>query len=264
MRFSIITVVKNGYPKIDLTIKSVLNQNFLDYEYIILDGCSDDGTSELIKKFYKKKVRYETRKDKGIYYALNRSAQKIKGDYVINLHAGDFFYSNSILKNLDLIIKKNENYDFFFSNIVYYNNNNKVARIWRMPIKKFSKFSFLKIPHTSMCIKKDVVKRVMYNTDYEISADSNFIMNICKNYHGKYLKNYFIFMEDGGLSTSIKYSLLRIKEDLFFLKKEFKYLFLLLWSYKILIKIPGFFQNKKIHTLKLLKEKKKISNIFLH
>jgi glycosyltransferase involved in cell wall biosynthesis len=262
MRFSIITVVKNGYPKIDSTIKSVLNQNFSDYEYIILDGCSDDGTSELIEKFYAKRVRYERRKDKGIYYALNRSAQKIKGDYVINLHAGDFFYSNSILKNLDSIIKKNRNYDFFFSNIVYYNNN-KVVRLWRMPVEKFGKFSFLKIPHTSMCIKKNVLKKVMYKTDYKISADSYFIMDICKNYHGKYLKNYFIFMEDGGLSTSIKYSLLRIKEDLSFLKKEFKYLFLFLWSYKILIKIPGIFQNKNVYTLKFLKEKKKFRKIFL-
>jgi hypothetical protein len=88
-------------------------------------------------------------------------------------------------------------------------------------------------------------------------------MDICKNYHGKYLKNYFIFMEDGGLSTSIKYSLLRIKEDLSFLKKEFKYLFLFLWSYKILIKIPGIFQNKNVYTLKFLKEKKKFRKIFL-
>ena len=50
MRFSIITVVKNGYPEIENTIKSVLNQNFKNFEYIILDSQSKDGTSELIKK----------------------------------------------------------------------------------------------------------------------------------------------------------------------------------------------------------------------
>ena len=153
MRFSIVTVVKNGYPQINHTIKSVLNQNFKDFEYIILDGCSDDGTSELIKNSYKKKIIYERRKDKGIYHALNRSIFKAKGDYIINLHAGDFFFSNSVLKNLNSFIKKNKKNDFFFSNIIFYKNN-KAVRLWRMPIKKINQFSFLKIPHTSLCIKK--------------------------------------------------------------------------------------------------------------
>ena len=114
MRFSIITVVKNGYPKIENTIKSVLNQNFKNFEYIILDSQSKDGTSELIKKFNDKKIYYENKKDKGLYFALNKAISKAKGDYLINLHSGDLFFSNSTLKKLNLMIKKKNNYDFFF------------------------------------------------------------------------------------------------------------------------------------------------------
>ena len=57
MKFSIITIVKNGFPEIELTIKSVFKQNYKNFEYIIFDGCSEDGTSELIKKKYKKKIK---------------------------------------------------------------------------------------------------------------------------------------------------------------------------------------------------------------
>ncbi len=261
MRFSIVTVVKNGYPKINYTIQSVLNQNFKDYEYIVLDGASNDGTSELIEKFYKKKIIYERKKDKGIYQALNRSALKIRGDYVINLHAGDFFYSNSILKKFDNLIRKNNNYDFFFSNIIFFKNQ-KVVRLWRMPVKNVGNFSFFKIPHTSMCIKSNIVKKMIYKTNYKISSDTNFLINICKNYKGKYLDFYSIFMESGGLSTSFNNFFKKFKEDLIILIKEFKFLFLIFWIYKILIKLPGLFFIKKKQTIKLLKVKKNLRNFF--
>ena len=117
MRFSIITVVKNGYPGIIYTVKSVLNQNFNNYEHIILDSCSNDGTSQAIRNFRSSKINYERKVDKGIYFALNRSISKAKGEYIINLHAGDFFYSNSTLKKLDFFLKKYNHIDFFFSNI---------------------------------------------------------------------------------------------------------------------------------------------------
>jgi len=262
MRFSIVTVVKNGYPNINYTIQSVLNQNFKNYEYIILDGCSNDGTSELIKKFYKDKVIYQRKKDKGIYYALNRSSSKIKGDYVINLHAGDFFYSNSILKNLNNFIKKNKSYDFYTSNIVYYKNNEAV-RLWRIPIKTIDRFSFLKIPHTSICIKKNLAKKLLYKTHYKISSDTNLLIDLCKSYSGKYINNFVIFMELGGISTSPKYFFLKFKEDLSILVKEFKFLFIFFWIHKILVKLPGLFNRKRIYTKKLLKEKNKFKNFSL-
>ena len=67
MKFSIITIVKNGFPEIELTIKSVFQQNYKNFEYIIFDGYSEDGTSELIKKKYKNKIKYYRKKDKGMY-----------------------------------------------------------------------------------------------------------------------------------------------------------------------------------------------------
>ena len=260
MRFSIITVVKNGYPEIKNTIKSVLNQDFKDFEYIILDSCSNDGTSEFIKNFKNKKIYYERKRDGGIYHALNKSSLKIKGEYVINLHSGDLFYSNSILQKLNKIIKNNKKYDFFFSNIAYYKKD-KVVRLWRMPFKEFNELSFLRIPHTSICVKSKIAKTIYYDTNYKISSDTNYLLKICKSYNGKYLDQFITFMVVGGVSTSVNSFFLKLKEDLLILIKEFGILFIFVWIYKILIKIPGLCVNKKIFTSKLIKQKK-INNFF--
>ena len=65
---TIITVVKNGEKFLEECIKSVLNQSYKDFEYIIIDGNSSDGTSEVIKKANRnqKKINYIRKKDKNI------------------------------------------------------------------------------------------------------------------------------------------------------------------------------------------------------
>jgi hypothetical protein len=70
-------------------------------------------------------------------------------------------------------------------------------------------------------------------------------------------------MEHGGLSTSIKHLFIKITEDLSILKKEFSYLFFVVWIYKILLKISGFMKNKNYLTLELIKQQKAINNLLL-
>jgi hypothetical protein len=67
-------------------------------------------------------------------------------------------------------------------------------------------------------------------------------------------------MEHGGLSTSFKHLFIKITEDLSILKKEFGYLFFVVWIYKILLKINGFMKNKNYLTLELIKQQKAINN----
>ena len=100
MKFSIITVVKNDKTNIESTIKSLSSQNFSDYEHIIIDGNSSDGTSEVIKKAIRnqKKIIYIRKKDKNLYQALNRGIKIAKGDFVGILHSGDMYFNNKVLK----------------------------------------------------------------------------------------------------------------------------------------------------------------------
>ena len=85
MKFSIITVVKNGLSKIGLSIQSLKNQTFKDYEHIIFDGESNDGTSEYLKKNLDDKTLYFRDRDNGVYDAINKSFKKVRVEYVILL-----------------------------------------------------------------------------------------------------------------------------------------------------------------------------------
>ena len=89
MKFSVITVVKNDRYKILKTINSVKSQIFKDYEYIVVDGKSTDGTSQIIKKNLRKNKynKHILKKDKNLYQALNYGIKKSKGEYIVILHS---------------------------------------------------------------------------------------------------------------------------------------------------------------------------------
>ena len=125
MKFSIITVVKNDKINILSTINSLLRQNFSNYEHIIVDGNSSDGTSEIIKKTIRnsKKVIYIRKKDKNLYQALNRGIKIAKGDFVGILHSGDKYFNDKVL---ELVNSKISNkIDILSGFLIYVDSNLK-------------------------------------------------------------------------------------------------------------------------------------------
>ena len=87
--FSVITVVKNDEKNISKTIKSIINQSYKNYEYIIIDGKSSDKTIEKILKFRKKINYLSSARDKGIYFAMNKGAKLSRGEVIIYVNSGD-------------------------------------------------------------------------------------------------------------------------------------------------------------------------------
>ena len=82
------------------TINSVLNQTFDDFEFIVIDGGSNDGGIDVIKQ-YKDKIDYwVSEPDKGVYNAMNKGIAKAVGDYLLFLNSGDYLCSNTILKEV--------------------------------------------------------------------------------------------------------------------------------------------------------------------
>lgn len=96
---SIITVVRNGVSTIEETILSVINQDYPDFEYIIIDGVSTDGTLAILDK-YKDKIRIVSEPDSGIYDAMNKGISLAKGNWVYFLGCDDIFYKKSTLSNI--------------------------------------------------------------------------------------------------------------------------------------------------------------------
>ena len=106
IKFSIIVVSLNTKNDFLKTVNSILSQEYRNFEIIVVDGKSKDGTIKEIKKrkkFFKKII---IEQDKGIYDAMNKGVKYIKKDWVIFLNSGDIFYNSKTLKKTNLIIKK--------------------------------------------------------------------------------------------------------------------------------------------------------------
>lgn len=258
MKLSIITVVKNDVKNISNTIASVVSQTDKKFEYIVLDGKSNDGTYKKLK-FLKKKYNFKllSYKDKNFYDGLNKAIKYSKGEYIGILNSGDIYFSKNVIKKV-LIFLQNE-YDLVYSNILYFSGN-KIVRRWKKKVLKNDFTEYFKIPHTSAFIKKKLIrKNNYYSTDYKISSDFDLLLKICnKNTKIGYLNKNLIYMKKGGLSTNLQYLLLKTREDLNILRKYFKYKFIFYYFYKILIKITDVFSSKDLDKINF---KRKIANL---
>lgn len=98
--YSIITVNKNNARGLEKTIKSVIDQTFNKYEFIIIDGNSDDNSVEIIKKYEDKISYWISENDSGKYNAMNKGIKVAEGDYCLFLNSGDYLYNNGILEEI--------------------------------------------------------------------------------------------------------------------------------------------------------------------
>lgn len=111
MRFSIITVSYNPGEKLRGTLRSVAAQTFTDYEVIVKDGGSTDGSTDFLKGSEGEglnRVRFYEEKDKGIYDAMNRAVGYAKGQYVLFLNCGDLLADENVLERVNEVIERTE------------------------------------------------------------------------------------------------------------------------------------------------------------
>ncbi len=97
-KLSIITVNYNNLEGLKKTVKSVVDQTWSEFEYLIIDGGSTDGCLEYIKIKENEIDFWISEPDKGVYHAMNKGIQKATGEYVIFLNSGDHFYKKNVLQ----------------------------------------------------------------------------------------------------------------------------------------------------------------------
>jgi glycosyltransferase involved in cell wall biosynthesis len=100
MRLSIITINKNNAAGLEKTIQSVVAQTFDDFEYIVIDGNSNDGSVEIIKKYADNLDYWVSENDSGVYNAMNKGIREARGDYCLFLNSGDILISPRTLQNV--------------------------------------------------------------------------------------------------------------------------------------------------------------------
>ena len=117
-KLSIITVVKNSKINIEKTIKSVLEQDYKNLEYIIIDGNSDDGTLEILNRYKDKISLIISEKDQGIWDAMNKGIKLAKGNIIGFLNSGDIYYPDALHTVNRYFLSKD--IDFIFGSVEKY------------------------------------------------------------------------------------------------------------------------------------------------
>ena len=180
-KISIITVVLNGEKTINKCIKSVINQSYPSQkiEHIIIDGGSKDKTISIIKQHQNKIAYWHSKKDKGLYDAMNIGIKKCTGSIIGILNSDDFFNKNA-LKIVSRYFMKYK-IDFLFGSV-------KKNRIYHnfFPKKLWYSFNIYPSHSVSFFIKKNAQKKVgKYNLKFKFSADRDLIYRIIKRYNLK-------------------------------------------------------------------------------
>ena len=199
MKLSIITISLNNISGLRLTAESILEQTYDDYEWIVIDGGSHDGTREFLEASNKNITFWCSEKDKGIYNAMNKGIARAKGDYILFLNSGDTLYRNTTLQEA---LEKCNDYDIVYGDAMFMHK--KGARRWVyddiLTMKRMYEHS---INHQSTFIKASLLKLQGYDESYHIAADWKRFVEWLKE--GKTFKHIDIIIanyDTTGLSTT--------------------------------------------------------------
>lgn len=203
MLLSIITINYNDKSGLEATFNSVFNQTFKTFEYIVIDGGSNDGSEELIEENIDKIHYWVSEKDKGIFNAMNKGIKAAKGDYLLFLNGGDTFYNEQVLANAIPQISKEQ--QIYYGDVQrIFNDGTKTIKTYPKTLK-FSFFIDSALAHQSTIVKKTLFEDLFYfNENYKVFGDWEFfICAICKyNISYKHLDLVIANYDMSGISSS--------------------------------------------------------------
>ena len=194
---TIITINFNNLNGLKKTIDSVVSQEFQDFEYIIIDGGSTDGSKNLIEHYNKRLAYWVSEKDEGIYNAMNKGIEKSKGKYLLFLNSGDELYKNNVLSYI-----RNFKEDLIYFDVYFYNSSSSFVH--KYPYKlNFNYFLKYSLPHQATLIKRKLFKDAgLYKENYKICSDWAFFIDAIFKYGASYKKVDKIFakLDRSGIS----------------------------------------------------------------
>lgn len=167
-KLSIITINYNNLEGLEKTAQSVFNQTWKEFEYIVIDGGSTDGSANYLDSQKDKIDYWISEPDNGVYHAMNKGILKASGEYLLFLNSGDHFYNiDVLLNNRDDIV----DYDLIYFNVALIEKGKQ--HIYIYPDKlNFSFFYEGTICHQSTLIKKQLFDKVgLYDESLTIVSD---------------------------------------------------------------------------------------------
>lgn len=202
MNLSIITINYNDLNGLKKTIESVLGQTYNEFEYIVIDGGSNDGSSEYLEGLSGQVDYWVSEKDSGIYNAMNKGIKKAQGEYLMFLNSGDWLCSKETLQG---IFQDKKEADVLFGNVIIDKNGNTERKIngpSHGPVTS-TYLLYSTIFHQGSFIRQSVFDKFgNYDENYKIISDWVLFLKLSMNEHSfQYIDVDVSYFDGLGISS---------------------------------------------------------------
>lgn len=224
---SITTPCYNSVASIERTIKSILTQNFKDYEYIIVDGGSTDGTLDVIRKYeplFEGRMKWKSESDKGLYDAFNKGIERSTGIYCWNVNSDDYIEKDALL-NLARFISSHkwDKLPIISGSMNFVHTDGALIETKRPNENKLVhgfRNDYIGVPHPATVVPKRVYEEHgYYDTYYRIIGDADWFHRVYEaGEKFVFIDAILINMSDGGVSTLFCYKK-SLRDRIYFLEK---------------------------------------------
>ncbi len=182
MKITIITVCYNAENVIEKTLRSVLLQSFLDYEYLIIDGKSKDNTLQLIKEitseYPDRDIKIISEYDDGIYDAMNKGINQAEGEWLNFMNAGDVFLNDNVLSEISTYLVKD--HDVVYGDyLIEKRGRQMIVTADQNALSNPSKLK-MGFNHQASFVKKELALKYPFDLKYQLAADFNMMVSLYK------------------------------------------------------------------------------------
>jgi len=170
---SVVTVVLNGEKTLEKTIKSVIDQNWNNIEYIIIDGNSTDNTLGIIRNYTEHIDFWKSEPDMGISDAFNKGISYSTGDFIAFLGSGDWYEPEGVLHIVEHIKPGGEIYAGHAC--LWTEDGKKIVKLHKSCPERI--FQTMRIAHPSTFVSKKVFEQIGgFSTEYRVAMDYDFML----------------------------------------------------------------------------------------
>jgi len=209
--FSVITICRNNLAELKHTFNSIKNQTHRDFEWIVVDGNSTDGTKEWLQQI--RLARWKSEPDAGIFDAMNKGLERAQGTYLIFMNSGDQFANNEILEKVYEAATDNSMPGFIYGDSLDIDENK--SEFYRKAKNHKMNWRGMITQHQAMFFNKNAIGNTKYQLRYPITGDYAFISEILgKLDDGEILKLDFPICKFDMGGTNEQQRMNALKEDL--------------------------------------------------
>ena len=208
VKISVIIATYNSEGTIRNCLASLAGQSTNKFEVIIIDGCSSDGTVEIIKQSHIVSY-FISEKDDGIYDAWNKGLNFVSGKWVMFLGSDDTLDKFAIENYIDFL-DTNKGFDFVSARANFVDENNRILEVIGEKWEYRKMRRFMNVCHTSSLTNINLFDKYgIFNKSYKIAGDYEFLLRVGKELKAGYIDKIQCNMRQGGLSTKLISKVLR-------------------------------------------------------